>query len=607
MPVYVKLINCIFDTGYIPETWLIGAIKPIFKKKGSPLDPSNYRPITILSCLSKLFTSILNERITQFLNNNSILTENQSGFRAGYSTSDHVFTLKFLIDKIRSERKTLFVSFIDFSSCFDTIWRDGLWYKMLKSGISGKLFNIVKNMYQDIKSCVSVTDTISPFFFSHCGVRQGENLSPILFSIFLNDLDEQQQCSGITLNLNTNDTVLYLKLFTLLHADDTIIMSENAATFQNTLDEFALYCNHWKLKINLKKTKVMVFGKRKTSDLEFNINNSPLEIVQEYKYLGVLFSSSGNFKRAREELRAQASKAMYTLYLRINNLDLPIDLQLKLFDQTIVPILLYNCEVWGFENLDIIERVQTDFLRKITNSKKSTPLYMLYGEFGRYPLEIIVKTRMIKYWVKLITGKQSKISKFSYDFMLKSDVNFKWTNHIRNIINQTGYTFVWNDQYNTNLKNFHVLIKTRLLDQFIQNWQASMNNSSKGRNYNAIKQSFNCEQYLTLLPKKQRMALFRYRTCNHRLPIERHRWNGQYIHDHRRCQFCNSDNPPDEYHYLLICPYFSYLRHFYLPQYYFRYPQAYMFNELLCTNSTSLTTNVANLAHQIMIDFDGIP
>ena len=147
----------------------------------------------------------------------------------------------------------------------------------------------------------------------------------------------------------------------------------------------------------MSKSKVMIFGTNKPENFYFSIDGKPLEIVKEYKYmyLGVIISSSGSFLSARKSLASQANKAMYLLYNRIFNLDLPLYLQLKFFDQTMLPILTFNCEVWGLENLDIIEKVHSDFLRKITHCKKSTPLYMLYGELGRYPLEIIIKTRII--------------------------------------------------------------------------------------------------------------------------------------------------------------------------------------------------------------------
>ena len=119
--IFCSLFNVILHTGILPETWLIGSIKPIFKNKGSSLDQGNYRPITILSCLGKIFTAVLNERISEYLSVNTLLHENQAGFRAKYSTTDHIFTLHFLIEKLRSKNKKLFCSFIDFSSAFDSL------------------------------------------------------------------------------------------------------------------------------------------------------------------------------------------------------------------------------------------------------------------------------------------------------------------------------------------------------------------------------------------------------------------------------------------------------------------------------------------------------
>lgn len=110
------------------------------------------------------------------------------------------------------------------------------------------------------------------------------------------------------------------------------------------------------------KTKVMVFGTNKPQKYKFTMAGEPLETVKEYKYLGVLFSSSGSVLNARKSLVTQANKAMHLLYTRIANLNLPIDLQLKLFDQTVAPILTYNAEVWGIENLDMIKKFTQIFL-----------------------------------------------------------------------------------------------------------------------------------------------------------------------------------------------------------------------------------------------------
>ena len=183
-PIYVKLFNLIFDTGIVPESWTIGNIKPIFKNKGSPREPSNYRPITLLSCFGKLFTAIINKRLNSFSDNYNLINWVQAGFRKNFSTTDNLFILKSLIDLVQDQKKKLYCCFVDFQQAFDTVWRAGLWRKLIENGINGKCFDFIYNMYKDIKSKITTSKGSTNFFSCNIGVRQGENLSPFLFSIF---------------------------------------------------------------------------------------------------------------------------------------------------------------------------------------------------------------------------------------------------------------------------------------------------------------------------------------------------------------------------------------------------------------------------------------
>ena len=378
LPVYEILLNIILDTGFFPAQWTIGIIKPIYKNKGDSKDANNFRSITILSYLGKLFTSILNDRLSIFLDESMLLSENQAGLRKDYSTLDHIFSLNAIIEILKSHKKDLFCCCVDFSSAFDSVCRVGLWQKVLKMQINGKVLRVIYNMYYDIMSCVSLHDENSTFFARSCGVRQGENLSPVLFSIYLNDPEQFLDKPDIGIHFECYNDYLstFFKLIALLYADDTVLIADNENALQNTLDMFNEYCKSWKLKVNTNKTKVVVFGARKTDNMVIIL----LRLQIGINILLLFFSKSRSFLNCRKHVVEQARKAMHLLFCRINNFHLPIDLQLKLFDHTVVPILTYACEIWGFESLDIIENVHTEFLRKITKLRKSTPLYMIYAE-----------------------------------------------------------------------------------------------------------------------------------------------------------------------------------------------------------------------------------
>ena len=199
----------------------------------------------------------------------------------------------------------------------------------------------------------------------------------------------------------------------------TVIFATDPVTFQRNLIIFFEYSKLWKLDINYLKTKVMIFGIRNLENFRFELNGNIIEIVDTFKYLGIYFSKSRTFYKARKHCYDQGKKAMHLFLKRIRSLNVPLDLQLKLLDHTIVPILLYGSEIWGFETTGIIEKLHNEFLRRITRLRKSTKIYILQAELGRYPLNVNIKLRMLNYWASIINGKQNKISYLLYKIMLK--------------------------------------------------------------------------------------------------------------------------------------------------------------------------------------------
>ena len=157
------------------------------KNKGSKTDPDNYRGITLLSCMSKLFTACINHRLSEYLAQNDLLGWEQAGFRPEFSTIDHIFTLHSIIEYYKYKKGKVYCAFVDYSKAFDLINRSSLWLKLINHGINGRILSIIKYMYDHAKSRIKLDNSISNSFACQQGVRQGENLSPMLFAIYLND------------------------------------------------------------------------------------------------------------------------------------------------------------------------------------------------------------------------------------------------------------------------------------------------------------------------------------------------------------------------------------------------------------------------------------
>jgi hypothetical protein len=214
----------------------------------------------------------------------------------------------------------------------------------------------------------------------------------------------------------------------------------------------------------------------------------------------------------------------------------------------IKPIILYGCEIWGFGNNEIFERIHLKFCKLLLHLKTSTPDYMVYGELGRYPICINIKVRMIKFWCKLIMGKQSKLSHIHVCYKLLTNNNFLrdgfslWIKNIQDILNKSGLSYIW-------------LYQNCISEKWL----------SKALNYRLYKKGVSFENYLEILKDKDLFLICRFRTSNHRLPIEIGQWQN-INRENRVCNSCRGRELGDEFHYLFECTEFIHDRARLIPQ-----------------------------------------
>ena len=245
-----QLFSVIWQEEIVPRQWREGLIVNIFKK-GDREDPANYRGITLLSVVGKVFCKILNNRLVQCLDKEGALHEGQAGFRINRSCMDNVYTLNEIGQgRLREDKKT-YAFFLDIQSAYDSVWHDGFWYKLWGMGVKGRMWRVIKKMYESSKSAVLLEGEKSDTFTIEQGVAQGCSLSPILFSVFVNDLLKQVEQTGLGIQLSSGKTV-----GGMLFSDDFVGISDSKESLQKLLDVVYSYCSKWRLRANVSKSAI---------------------------------------------------------------------------------------------------------------------------------------------------------------------------------------------------------------------------------------------------------------------------------------------------------------------------------------------------------------
>ena len=600
IPMLLFVFNAIFDAGVFPKEWGKGIIVPLHKK-GSFQDPNNFRGITLLDSIGKIFTFILNQRLTKWADMMDKITECQAGFRRGYSTIDNIFVLHVMVQKYLCKSKGRFYCvFIDFSKAFDSVNHNLLLYRLCLEGIGGKMFNILKSMYQEVKSCVKAKQGRTDYFQCTVGVRQGCMLSPFLFSLFINELNVMLENSG---NKGIQITQELYDLFSLLYADDVIIFSDTPVGLQRLIRVLESFCTKWKLSVNLNKSQVIVFrrgGILKKGEQWF-FNGQKMKIVSYYKYLGLMISSRNVWGKAVSTLADQARKAMSSIFRMIRNTcTLPFKEYFKLFDTMILPVLTYGAEIWGYRMYNVAERVQLKYCKAFMGVKSSTADVCVLGDCGRFPIFIYTYKKVLCYWYKLLKMPRNRVAKHAYELAIILDRNNKesWATHVKNLLCEHGFGEVWYWQGPGDFDIFLFHFMTRAVDIFKQNWYSETCSKNKLRQYCNFKLLFQTEDYLlSNMHHRFKRAIARLRNSGLALEVEEGRMHGIDLEE-RTCKICNSLEIEDEFHFICVCPLYDNLRQKYLPRWSFSQPTLEKFYLLMSSSNTSDIFKLASFVYK---------
>ena len=563
-----KIMKEIFCRQVYPSEWNSNFLKPIYKK-GDNEDPGNFRGLAIGSALAKLFSMILLNRLVKHISEEKLISPNQIGFMMGARTSDHTFLLQTLIEKVvKKNKKKLFAAFIDYSKAYDTVDRDKLFERLKSIGINGIFLKNLIAMYENPSYKIKLKDGHLDPIKSNLGLKQGCPLSPMLFNLYIDDINTifDKECDPV--KLHDED------LSHFLYADDLVLVSMSANGLQRSLDKLSKYSDDKCLTISIKKSKSMIFNlSGRLEKTQFNINGSPIEAVNRFCYLGFDFCPSGTVAHGINTLNDKAKKAMRPLKIAIARFDLPIKVARKMFHTYISPILLYNVETWGkFTDKQLndytqiypfkaTDDCQTDtihrsYFRYLLGLSKSAPNTAIYGETTEHPQSLKGHRLLLNFW--------KRISKLPDECLVKKalteniSIRTNWIKTVEKLLATYRLTDVPD-------KNFKAKSQENIQKYFINAWKLRLNteNLSRLQVYKQINQEFSIPKHLDL-PFPLRKIISKIRCSNHVLEIEKGRHPTKIVpKEERLCIVCHDMAMEDENHFLLSCQTYQHLRELY--------------------------------------------
>jgi Reverse transcriptase (RNA-dependent DNA polymerase)/Endonuclease-reverse transcriptase len=372
-----NIFNKCFSLSYWPKSFKIAKVIPILKAGKPPTDASSYRPISLLNATGKLLEKVLQKRLINFVEEKNLLPNFQFGFRRGHSTIHQAARIKQFIIRNKRNKKSTGMVLLDIEKAFDSIWHDGMIYKLIKLKIPSYLIRLIDSFIRDRQFNVHINQGVSESIKIPAGLAQGTCISPILYALYVADIPK---FNDTEIALYADDTALY----TAAKTSNTIVKRLNLS-----LQTLRIYFRKWKIKINNNKTQAILFPfdnkRRRTPTTSINCGRNIINFDSSVGYLGITFDKKLTFKEHISNATNKATKcfrAMYTLLAPKSHLS-TVNKHL-IYTSIIRPIFAYGSPIWStaaachLRNVSILQnkiiktiyklprRTATIFLKQIT-------------------------------------------------------------------------------------------------------------------------------------------------------------------------------------------------------------------------------------------------
>lgn len=403
-----QLLNMIWRQKKIPEDWRIAVILPIFKK-GDKRMCGNYRGISLLSTVEKVYESIIERKIRTIVEER--LEDSQSGFRKGHSVHDHIFSIRQVIEKTLKHDREAYICYLDLEKAFDRVKREYIWEVLGKKGISNNLIATIKDIYRNTKNLVRTGNAESGEFTTSKGLRQGGALSPTLFIILMDDIIKQTRTKTKKLEIGYR-RLEKIAIAECAFADDLAIFARTETDLQRNLEVWSEELKKADMKINIEKTKFMVISKEERR-ARIQIDNKQIEQVESYKYLGNIIERKGN---CEEEINTRIQAALKVYFamrnIIINNKHITKRAKMTVYKTIYQPIILNGSETWNITKRQEsqLTTMEMKYLRRVEGISKMDRIRneTIRGQLKIKPLKKKIEEKQLQWLGHMLRMKEEK-------------------------------------------------------------------------------------------------------------------------------------------------------------------------------------------------------
>ena len=358
--ILAKLFNKCLKESCFPDCWKVSSVVPVFKNVGERSTAKNYRPVSLLSVVSKVFENLVNNRIVDHLEKCGLFSDFQYGFRSSRSTSDLRTVVSDRIARAFYRSGATQAVALDISKAFDRVWHAGLLHKHKSYGISGQIFALISSFLSNRLLRVVLDGKSSQEYPVNAGVPQGSILGPALFLLYINDLPDDVICN---IAIYADDTTLYSKCD---QASDLWQQLELASELESDLRDTVIWGRKWLVDFNAGKTQLVSFDRSKnTGAIDVKMDGSVLEEKTSFKMPGLTFSSKLDWGTYIVSIAKTTSKEIGALIHSMKFLSPEVALYLY---KSIRPCMEYYCHVWAGSpscSLELLDKLQKWIYRTV--------------------------------------------------------------------------------------------------------------------------------------------------------------------------------------------------------------------------------------------------